>query len=259
MGTTIAITGKGGVGKTAVTALSVLALVEHDWRPLLVVDADPNLNLDAALGMSAQDTVGAVRERASQERGATQSGMTTTELLEYRIRQSLVEGEGFDLIAMGRPEGPGCYCYANEILRNVLGRLSGTYKGIVIDCEAGLEHLSRRTAGDLDLLLAVSDPTVRGLQTARRVLDLVGELNTSVGEAKVVLNRVRGEPAESLMEAAERLDLQIAACLPEDEQLAALDAAGRPLTELPAESPLRQAVANLVTGWLSKNGIPSSE
>ncbi len=259
MGTTIAITGKGGVGKTAVTALSVLALVEHDWRPLLVVDADPNLNLDATLGMSAQDTVGAVRERASQERGATQSGMTTTELLEYRIRQSLVEGEGFDLIAMGRPEGPGCYCYANEILRNVLGRLSGTYKGIVIDCEAGLEHLSRRTAGDLDLLLAVSDPTVRGLQTARRVLDLVGELNTSVGEAKVVLNRVRGEPAESLMEAAERLDLQIAACLPEDEQLAALDAAGRPLTELPAESPLRQAVANLVTGWLSKNGIPSSE
>ncbi len=257
--TTIAITGKGGVGKTAVTALTVLALVEHDWRPLLVVDADPNLNLDATLGISAEDTVGAVRERASQQRGSTESGMTTAELLEYRIRQSLVEGEGFDLIAMGRPEGPGCYCYANEILRNVLDQLSGAYKGIVIDCEAGLEHLSRRTAGDLDLLLVLSDPTVRGLQTARRVLDLLREVRTSVGEVKVVLNRIRGEPAASLMEAAERLELQIAACLPEDEQLTALDAAGRPLTELPAESPLRQAVAKLVTGWLSQNGILGSK
>ncbi len=259
MAITIAVTGKGGVGKTAVTALSVLALVEHDWRPLLVVDADPNLNLDAALGVSADETIGAVREWTSEQVNSTQAGMSTTELFEMRIHQSLVEGEGFDLIAMGRPEGPGCYCYANEILRNVLKRMGGNYKGIVVDCEAGLEHLSRRTAGgSLDLMLVLSDPTVRGLQTARRALDLVEELHTSVGDAKVVLNRVRGEPAETLMAAAEELNLEIAACLPEDEQLAALDAAGRPLTELPAESPLRQAVAKLLTDWLTGNEAAGS-
>lgn len=247
MSTTIAITGKGGTGKTVVAALTVATLVEHNWRPLLAVDADPNLNLDAALGLRAEETVGSIREAASRKQREAQGGMTLAELLEYRIRESLVEAEGFDLIAMGRPEGPGCYCYANEILRNVLDRLAGAYRGIVIDCEAGLEHFSRRTTGSLDWLLVISDPTVRGLQTARRTLDLVQELDTSVGETRVVLNRVQGEPSEALLKRAEQLGVEVAAWLPQDEQVAALDEEGRPLTELPSNSPLRQAVVRLLT------------
>ena len=246
MPTSIAVTGKGGVGKTVVSALTVLTLVEHQWRPLLAVDADPNLNLNAALGLPAEETVGSVREETRRQREAQVGGMTTAEFLNYRIRQSLVEGQGFDLIAMGRPEGPGCYCYANEILRNAVDRLASEYKAIVMDCEAGLEHLSRRTTGDLDLMLVVSDPTVRGLETARRALDLVQEVRSKVGQTKVVLNRVRGELPGFLTEHAAQLGLAISALLPEDEQITALDAVGRPFTELSPDSPLRQAVAGLL-------------
>lgn len=249
MGLTIAVTGKGGVGKTAFSALAVLILVEHGCRPLLAVDADPNLNLDGALGLRADETVGGVREEAGRRRGSPQPSLTIAEFLEYQIRQSLVESGGFDLIAMGRPEGPGCYCYANEILRNVVDRLASDYAAIVIDCEAGLEHLSRRTTGNVDWLIALSDPTVRGLQTARRALDLVNELHTQVGNTKVVVNRVHGEPAQDLVDSAERLELEIAGWLPEDPQLTALDGAGRPLSELPADSPFRAAVAKMLSEW----------
>jgi CO dehydrogenase maturation factor len=245
MATTIAVTGKGGTGKTVVAALTVLTLVERGWRPLLAVDADPNLNLDAALGMKVEETVGSVRERARDEAG--EGGMTMAEFLDYRVRQSLVEGRGFDLLAMGRPEGPGCYCYANEILRNVLSRVAATYKAIVIDCEAGLEHFSRRTTGDLDFLIVLSDPTLRGLQTARRILDLVDELHTRVGDVRIVVNRVADGLGEEVAQAAAGLGLHIAAVLPEEPQVAALDAAGRPLMELAPDSPLRQAVVGLLT------------
>jgi len=245
MPTTIAVTGKGGTGKTVVSALTVLTLVEHNWRPLLAVDADPNLNLDAALGLKVEATVGGVREEAGGRRRGEPGGMSTAEFLEYRVREALLEAQGFDLLAMGRPEGPGCYCYANEILRGALDRLTAAYRAVVVDCEAGLEHFSRRTAGDLDLLLILSDPTTRGLETARRVLDLLREVRTKVGQVLVVLNRVRDEPPASLQECADRLGFPIAAWLPEDPQVRALDAAGRPLTELALDSPLRQAVADL--------------
>jgi CO dehydrogenase maturation factor len=242
MPTTIAITGKGGTGKTVLSALTIMTLLEHNLRPLLAVDADPNLNLDGALGMHAEDTVGSVREEARSQ----DSHMPTAEFLDLRIRQSLVEGTGLDLIAMGRPEGPGCYCYANEMLRNVLDRLAQTYRMVVIDCEAGLEHMSRRTTGDVDLLILLSDASVRGIQTARRALDLMREVRTTPGQVRLVINKVPGELPDSLRQAAEDLDLQISACLPLDEQVAALDAAGRPLTELSPESPMRQAVARLL-------------
>ena len=245
MPTTIAITGKGGTGKTVLSALTVLTLIEHNLRPLLAVDADPNLNLDGALGMHAEDTVGRVREETRRQAGAA-SHMPTPEFLDLRIRESLAEGRGFDLIAMGRPEGPGCYCYANEMLRNVLDRLARSYQFVVVDCEAGLEHMSRRTTGDVDLLILLSDPSVRGIQTARRALDLMREVRTAPGVAKLVLNKIPGELNPSLVQAARDLDLEISACLPLDPQVAALDAAGRPLTELPFDSPMRQAVAGLL-------------
>ena len=246
MPTTIAITGKGGTGKTVLSALTVLTLIENNRRPLLAVDADPNLNLDGALGIHAEDTVGRVREETRRQAGGGDSHMPTPEFLDLRIRESLAEGHGFDLIAMGRPEGPGCYCYANEMLRNVLDRLAQAYQVVVIDCEAGLEHMSRRTTGEVDLLILLSDASVRGIQTARRALDLMREVRTAPGEAKLVLNKIPGELSESLVQAARDLDLEISACLPLDPQVAALDAAGRPLTELPFDSPMRQAVARLL-------------
>ena len=246
MTTTIAVTGKGGTGKTVLSALTIMTLLEHNLRPLLAVDADPNLNLDAALGMHAEDTVGSVREEAREQATGGDSHMPTAEFLDYRIRQSLVEGQGLDLIAMGRPEGPGCYCYANEMLRNVLDRLAKTYRMVVIDCEAGLEHMSRRTTGDVDLLILLSDPTVRGIQTARRALDLMREVRTTPGQFRLVINKVPGELPASLRQTAADLDLEISACLPLDDQVAALDAAGRPLTELPPDSTMRQAVARLL-------------
>jgi CO dehydrogenase maturation factor len=227
-----------------VSALIVQTLVGQGLRPLLAVDADPNLNLDGALGMHAEDTVGRVREEARQQAG--DSHMPTPQFLDMRIRQSLVEGTGFDLIAMGRPEGPGCYCYANEMLRNVLDRLAQAYRTVVIDCEAGLEHMSRRTTGDVNLLILLSDASVRGIQTARRALDLMREVRTKPGEARLVINKVPGELDQSLADAAHTLDLEISACLPLDEEVAALDAAGRPLTELAPDSPLRKAVAQLL-------------
>lgn len=247
MPTTVAVTGKGGTGKTVVSALIVQALVGAGLRPLLAVDADPNLNLDGALGMHAVDTVGRVREEARQRAGGGDGHMPTPQFLDMRIRESLVEGIGFDLIAMGRPEGPGCYCYANEMLRNVLDRLAKAYRAVVIDCEAGLEHMSRRTTGDVDLLILLSDPSVRGIQTARRALDLMREVRTRPGEAILVINKVPGELEESLAQTAAELDLQIRACLPLDPEVAALDAAGRPLTELSEESPLRRAVGQLLS------------
>jgi CO dehydrogenase maturation factor len=246
MTTTIAVTGKGGTGKTVLSALTIMTLLEHNLRPLLAVDADPNLNLDAALGMHAEDTVGSVREEAREQATGGDSHMPTAEFLDYRIRQSLVEGQGLDLIAMGRPEGPGCYCYANEMLRNVLDRLAKTYRMVVIDCEAGLEHMSRRTTGDVDLLILLSDPSVRGIQTARRALDLMREVRTTPGQVRLVINKVPGELPASLRQAAADLELEISAILPLDEQVAALDAAGQPLTELPPDSPMRQAVARLL-------------
>ncbi len=246
MSTMIAVTGKGGVGKTAVTALIVDTLVRAGHAPLLAVDADPNLNLDAALGVQAIQTVGGIRENVVEGEEQDTAGMTKPEFLDYRIQMSIVEASGFDLIAMGRPEGPGCYCFANEILRDVLGKLARRYNTVVVDCEAGLEHLSRRTAGDVDLLLAVTDPSVRGMQTCRRAIDLLEEVNTSAADIRVVLNRVRGDVPDALTEAAEDLELEFAIRLPEDEDLRSLDALGRPLVELPDDNAFRATIEELL-------------
>ncbi|MFP3904093.1 MAG: AAA family ATPase [Armatimonadota bacterium] len=256
----IAVTGKGGVGKTAVTALAVDTLVRAGQKPLLAVDADPNLNLDAALGVHAEQTVGGIRENVVDGDEQETAGMTKPEFLDYRIQMSIVEASGFDLIAMGRPEGPGCYCFANEILRDVLGKLARRYSIVVVDCEAGLEHLSRRTTGDVDLLLAVTDPSVRGMQTCRRAIDLLEEVRTSAADIRVVLNRVRGDIPDALAEAAEDLGLEFSIRLPEDENLRTLDALGRPLTELSDDNPFRGAIEELLAdcGLIDPAEIPVS-
>ena len=246
MAKTVAVTGKGGVGKTTVAALMVRLLVDAGKGPVLAVDADPNLNLNAALGVAVPHTVGDVREEGLAQAGSLPGGMAKSEFLQLRVQEALVEAAGFDLLAMGRPEGPGCYCFANSILRACVDRIGKQYAYVVIDCEAGLEHLSRRTAGDLDLLLLLSDPTVRSLETAARVLGLVEELHTRVADKAFALTRVRDGVPPELLAAARQRGLPEPFVIPEDPGVGELDARGRPLTELDAASPSVRAVREII-------------
>jgi CO dehydrogenase maturation factor len=246
MADVIAVTGKGGVGKTTVAALVVRALVEAGKGAVLAVDADPNLNLDTALGVKATETVGDVREAGLDRTAELPGGMAKAQFLELRIQQALVEAEGFDLLAMGRPEGPGCYCFANSILRACVDQLGKQYRYVVVDCEAGLEHLSRRTAGDVEALILLSDPSVRSLDTVKRVLDLVEELGTKVGKTAFAFTRVADGVPEVLKAAAKERELPEPLAIPEDPELRELDVNGRALTDVSDDSPAYQAVKALL-------------
>jgi CO dehydrogenase maturation factor len=248
----IAVTGKGGVGKTTVAALLIRLLVEAKRGPVLAVDADPNLNLNAALGLPVEQTVGDVRETGAQQTASLPGGMAKSEFLQLRIQQALVESTGFDLLAMGRPEGPGCYCFANSILRACVDRIGKQYAYVVVDCEAGLEHLSRRTAGDVDLLVLLSDPSLRSLDTAARVLQLVAELRTKVAATAFAFTRVSDGLPPELLAAARARGLPDPFSIPEDPEIRDLDLQGKPLVAAAAHSPCLQAVADIAraTGLL---------
>ena len=251
---TIAVAGKGGTGKTTVTSLLIKYLVENRSGAVLAIDADPSTNLNLTLGVPLYETVGDIREETLQEvqSGGSLSGMSKPDYLDLRIQQSLVEERDFDLLAMGRPEGPGCYCAANNMLRLTIDRLSKSYDYVVIDNEAGLEHLSRRTTRDVDLLLTVSDPTMRGIIAAGRAAKLIGELKTRVGDIGLIVNRVptdgSGEPklTPELEQAIAENGLKLVGLIPEDPTVGEYDAKGLPLVELPPESPARQAVEEII-------------
>jgi len=253
MTVTIAVAGKGGTGKTTIAALLVRSLAARDLRPLLAIDADPASNLNTVLGLPLERTVGDIREDTSEKARAGQldAGVAKADLLDYEINASLVEGEGVDLLAMGRPEGPGCYCAANSMLRTILDRIAGSYEGVVIDNEAGLEHLSRRTTRDVDVLLIVSDPTVRGLTTAGRVVELIGELKTRVGRHYLIVNRAPDGLAPELEEVIARYGLDLLVTLPDDRLVAEFDAVGSPLVDLPETSAVAVGVENVVDTLMS--------
>lgn len=252
MGLTLAIAGKGGTGKTTVAALSVRLLVEAGLTPVLAVDADPSLNLHTALGVAVAETIGDLREEALDRAATMPGGMAKAEYLRLRIQQALVEAQGFDLLAMGRPEGPGCYCFANSILRACVDQIGRQYPRVVVDCEAGLEHLSRRTAGDVDVLLVLSDPTLRALETAARVFELVSELHTQVGRRAFAFTRVDGDLPAALLGAARERGLPEPLAIPEDPEIRRLDQEGQPLASVPAGSRCLEAVRGLLgeTGLL---------
>jgi CO dehydrogenase maturation factor len=252
---TIAIAGKGGTGKTTVAALLIKYLVENKKGSVLAIDADPSTNLNLALGVPLEETVGDIREETLQEvqGGSSLSGMSKPDYLELRVNQALVEEDGFDLLAMGRPEGPGCYCAANNMLRVCVDHLSKSYDYVVIDNEAGLEHLSRRTTRDVDLLLIVSDPTTRGLIAAARVAELIQELHTHAGHVGLVVNRVMSgngdEPqlAPPLQQIIADNNLQLLGLILQDPAVAEFDALGKPLAELPPDAPVRKRVEEIIT------------
>jgi len=246
MSKTIAVSGKGGTGKTTISALIISWLAEHRSKSILAVDADSNVNLNEMLGVRLKETVGSVREEMKNLANEIPGGMSKPEFLEYKIFSSLVESPDFDLMAMGRPEGPGCYCYANTLLRDILDSLSNRYDFIVIDNEAGMEHLSRRTARRIDYLLMVSDPTVRGIQTAGKISRLVDELEARIKKKSLLLNRCSGYLSQTLLDAVSSESLELFGCLPEDEKLLKNNQEGKPIWDILRSSAAYAALSRLM-------------
>jgi CO dehydrogenase maturation factor len=241
---TIALAGKGGTGKTTVGGLLVRFLKEHGMTPILAVDADANANLNEVLGLAIHDTLGEAREMMKTD---VPAGMTKDLFMEMKVQQALVEAEGFDLIVMGRPEGPGCYCAANSLLSKFIERLVKNYAYLVIDNEAGMEHLSRLTTRDVDLLLVVSDPS--------RLYDLVDELGIRVGRRFLLVNQYRDGSPVLAKEAMESFGPDSVAMIPEDEFIHQFDLEGKPTMTLPRESKALQA-ANTVFSKLLIQEVP---
>jgi CO dehydrogenase maturation factor len=234
----IALAGKGGTGKTTVAGLTVRYLIEKRKMPVLAVDADSNSCLNEALGVDVHATIGKLREESLQliRNGAERpGGMSMEQIFDYQVQQSLVESKGFDLIVMGRPEGPGCYCAANNIIRKYTDNLSASYRYVVIDNEAGMEHLSRRTTHTVNLLLIISDPTVKGIQTAKRIDALVDELQLEIERSVVIINRTTGNTT-GLEALAKDAGLTVAGLIPQDEAIAQTDLQGKPVCGLPDNS-----------------------
>ncbi len=234
----IAFAGKGGTGKTSLAALTIRYIRDRKKKPVLAVDADANACLNEALGLEVHATIGSLREdslKAVRAGGDRPGGMTTDQLFDYQVQQSVIESDGVDLMVMGRPEGPGCYCAANNIIRKYTDLLADDYQYVVIDNEAGMEHLSRRTTHAVDLLLIVSDATVKGVQTIKRIDGLVDELDLDVKERKFIINRIPGDPAK-IVDYASSVGLKIDATIPQDENITEYDMEGRPVCDLPADS-----------------------
>lgn len=238
----IAVSGKGGTGKTTIAALLIRAIWRKTGGPVLAIDADPNSNLNELLGVEATKTVGEIREQLLKEKDRLPLEQTKEDYLNYMIQSSLVESEGFDLLVMGRPEGPGCYCYVNTLLRKIVDSLSKNYLYCVMDAEAGLEHFSRRTTRDVDVLLITTDPSSRGIMTAKRIVELVKELNTKFGNIYVVANRVTPELAENVKNQIASLGLECLGMVPEDPLIQQFDLYAKPLMELPQSSLAHRSV-----------------
>jgi CO dehydrogenase maturation factor len=236
----IAMAGKGGTGKTTVAAMVLRYLLEHGKKPVLAVDADANSNLNEVLGLEVASTVGQAREEMKRE-GGGMVGMTKDQLIEMRINQCLVEGDGFDLISMGQPEGPGCYCAANHLVARYMEVLGKNYPYIIMDNEAGMEHMSRLTTNNVDLLLLVSDPSWRGIQAARRLKDLAASLKIVVGRTALIVNRVENGLSPRAQEEIQRQELELAGLIPQDPLVAEYDSHGRPTFTLPPEAVSLQA------------------
>jgi CO dehydrogenase maturation factor len=258
---TIALAGKGGVGKTTIAGMVIKYLVQNKPGPILAIDADPSSNLNMVLGLDLDWTVGDIREDMLAQvksslvvggaaMGSLPGGISKHDYLDHQIRASLAEGEAFDLIAMGRSEGTGCYCAVNHNLREVIDSISKNYRYIVIDNEAGMEHLSRRTTRDVQHLIIVSDPTQRGIVAAERIAGFRNELDILIEHAYLVINRLQGSLPPALKEEIDKLDIPLLGTIAGDDELSNFEFSGRPLVELGNDSPVYQSVAEMMKSIL---------
>lgn len=257
MTTTIALAGKGGVGKTTISGMVIKFLAQKQSGSILAIDADPSSNLNMVLGLDLDWTVGEIREDMLHQvksslaaggaaMGVMPGGQSKREYLDYHIRSSLSEGVRFDLIAMGRGEGSGCYCAVNHNLREVIDSISKNYSYVVIDNEAGMEHLSRRTTRDVNHLLIVSDPTQRGLVAAQRVFAMSKELDINIEKAYLIINRLPAEMPQILADFVSNIDIPLLGTIPADPEITNFEINGRPLIELDRKSVVFQAVARMI-------------
>lgn len=250
----IAVAGKGGSGKTSLASLVIRYLVKKEAGPILAVDADPNANLGESLGLDIGQTVGSIIASFNDEKINIPPGMTKEAYLDVKLNEAIVETKGLDLVTMGRGEGPDCYCYPNTILRKLADTLSGNYPYMVMDNEAGMEHLSRRTTQDVDELFLVSDHTVKGVRTIARIIELVDELKLVVKRQSVIINQVPDGLDPMVVEELKRLGIKPAATIPLDKEVVNYDIQMKPLLELPDDSKAVQAINNLMTKLLDGKG-----
>ncbi|MBP1714157.1 MAG: acsF-1 [Deltaproteobacteria bacterium] len=246
MGQVIAVAGKGGVGKTTFSALLIRELKRKNRGPILAVDADPNANLAEALGIKIDRSLGTVREEFFETKMKLPPGMTKETYLEMKLHESLVESPGLDLLEMGRPEGPGCYCYANNILRRHLDILANNYSFVVMDNEAGMEHLSRRTTQGVDHLFFLSDYSLKGIRTVGRIRNLIAELKLKIREKHLVVDRAPGDLSPEFLTEIQKQGVDLLGAIPPDERILEYDLKSRPLLDLPEDSAAVQAVKEMV-------------
>jgi CO dehydrogenase maturation factor len=239
MAFTIALAGKGGTGKTTLAGLLVKYLVKNGKKPVLAVDADANANLNEVLGLDVPDTLGNAREE--MKKGDVPSGMTKDVFMSMKLEQAIAESAGYDLVVMGQPEGAGCYCAANTLLTGFLERLTGNYPYVVMDNEAGMEHISRLTTKNVDVLLIVADASRRAVQAALRIHQLSKDLNIGVGRSFLVINQSKSEPTDAVYEMISQNGLELGGIIPEDSAVYEYDADGRPTVDIPEDNPAVQA------------------
>ena len=243
MGYTIAIAGKGGIGKSTIASLIIRLIKEKKIGSVLGVDADPNSNLGEFLGAKPAKTIGDVLDEVTAHKDKIPAGMTKDRFIEYEVQTIIEEGDGFDILAMGRPEGPGCYCYVNNVLRGVVGKLIKDYDFVVIDNEAGLEHLSRKTTGSADALLVVSDCSAAGLRAAKRIGELSAELKIKTGKKFLLVNRCEKAPARDKLD---ETGLEYLGHIPEDSAIQKLSIRGESLGKLSEDSPAYNSLDKLM-------------
>jgi CO dehydrogenase maturation factor len=242
----IAVAGKGGCGKTSITALVIRYLKKNGKTPILAVDADPNANLGESLGLKVPQTIGRILDDFQHEKISIPPGMTKEAYLDYKLNETLVESQGLDLITMGRGQGPECYCYPNTVLKKFIDGLSDSYAYVVMDNEAGMEHLSRKTTEDVDVLMLVSNHSVKGVRAISRILELADELKLHVKKKYILINMVPDKLDPLVADELKLLGLKADIIIPEDKTLYRHDLEQKPLMEMPDNSPAVQAVAGLM-------------
>lgn len=233
----LAIAGKGGTGKTTIAGLLIRYLRQHEKTPILAVDADADANLAETIGMAAEKTIGGAREDFFESKLDLPAGVPKEAYLELKLHEVLVEAKDIDLLVMGRAEGPGCYCYINNVLRKNLELLAKNYPYVIIDNEAGLEHLSRRTTQDVDILLVVSNYSLNGIRASLRIRELAEELKLRVQEFFLIINEAPKSLAPHFLTEVERTQLPLLGIVPVDELLSQYEIEKKPLLELPDSSP----------------------
>jgi len=251
----IAVAGKGGTGKTSLASLIIRYLSKNSSGPILAIDADPNANLAESLGLDVDMTIGSIIAAFNGVKINIPAGMTKEAYLEIKLNRVITESKGLDLITMGRGEGPECYCYPNALLRKFADQLAGNYAYVVMDNEAGMEHLSRRTTQNIDLLLIVSDHSVKGVRTIARIMGLVDELKLVVKKQVVIINFAPEELAPMVKDELEKLGIESPILIPRDEEIYQFDLEVRPLVELPDTSKAAMAVENIMDELVSTKKV----